>query len=56
MKKRVIKVANQAMKVLTSPHVVLAFNIAGAALQLLHQVQAFRRGERKIGFRTEKEE
>lgn len=53
--KKVKNVADKLMKVVTSPKVVLAFNAAGALLQLLHQVQAYRQGNRKIGFQTNDE-
>lgn len=43
--------ANRVWRFMTSPDAVFVFNIAGLTLQLLHQVEAFRRGSRTVGFK-----
>ena len=42
---------NKFWRFVTSPDAVFVFNIAGLTLQLLHQVEAFRRGSRTVGFK-----
>lgn len=42
---------NKVWRFVTSPDAVFVFNIAGLTLQLLHQVEAFRRGSRTVGFK-----
>lgn len=56
MKKRAKQVAGQAWKTLVSPKAILIFNVVGLGLQLLHQIEAYRKGDRKIGFRQNKDE
>lgn len=56
MKKQAKQVASKAWKTLVSPKAVLIFNVVGLALQLLHQVEAYRKGDRKIGFRQGNDE
>lgn len=56
MKKQAKQVAGRAWKALVSPKAILIFNVVGLALQLLHQVEAYRKGDRKIGFRSNKDE
>ena len=51
MKDKLDKLNKIVWKTITSPKAVVAFNVTGLLLQALHQIDAYRAGNRKVGFR-----
>jgi hypothetical protein len=47
-------VIKKVWKLMTSQHVIVAFNVIGLALQIAHQVEGLKKGNRQVGFSTKK--